>query len=1024
MAATSEALWRLLPDVRAHERRRFLFFASLSGLVSMAQTLGLVGAESLFLARFGAERLPEPFIAASLLTVAGSIAYAAVVGNTRNDDLFVAMLLGVVLWLVGASFGLSWNLRWVLPALYCLYYLLQAVFVNHLYTFAVDYFDSAASKRLFPLFTISASIGGTLGGALGAAVAGGLGPIYLIPGWALLYAVCMVLLRLFRRPLRRWGPLALEEADETSVEGIQGALRYLRSSRLGRWLVLSALGMVVSLFVAQYLYSAIFVEAFPDPETLAAFLGLYLAVTNAVEIGLGFLLTPWLIRRYGVASANLLHPTLTALSFAALAFRPGLVSASLARMNRELVDNATGFPIRTLVYNAMPMRLRGRMRAFLEGIVVYAGMSGAGLLLLLVGRPDPLWLCAAGAAAALVFLGANVAVRRAYLRALVGQLRTGSLDLADIGDEIGSWEAQRLADLWQSMVRDETGRPSRPLLEMIPNLARRGIVEPLLRETRHPSPEVRRSCLLALAPLPGEAIDEALVAGMQDSVPAVRLAALRGAARRPRPSSRLDLCARRLVEDPAPEVRAEAASRAGAAGLAVLREMATSSDGATATSALRAAPAGILAEALARVGDPSPAIRAAALEAASRMSQEPPFEEAELARLARDPHPAVRRAALLLLANLESDKTRMALAGALADESSEVAATAETLLGALGEEGVEIAASQLHSENERAVEAALRVLAAAGSRELLYTTLRERVRELWALVFSFQKLPPPDSIAARFLRMAYEDAMLRCRRLAFRNLELLTERSIIRKVDRMLRAASSRSRGDALEVLSNLGDREAAQLLVLLHDHGPLRDKQRSLERWISLPGSTELVLEASLRSEHRFVRLGARALVADVDGPLLEEEVMERLLAMKEVPLFSQLSLEQLEAVLRITEEREYLAGELIFREGDPGGKLYLLIEGTVQVYKSFGEPGEQLLSTLPAITYFGEMAILDDAPRSASVVAGTASRVLTLGGGDLKELIVHMPEISFEIFRILTLRVRSAEARLSAVAQGGSDA
>ena len=71
-------------------------------------------------------------------------------------------------------------------------------------------------------------------------------------------------------------------------------------------------------------------------------------------------------------------------------------------------------------------------------------------------------------------------------------------------------------------------------------------------------------------------------------------------------------------------------------------------------------------------------------------------------------------------------------------------------------------------------------------------------------------------------------------------------------------------------------------------------------------------------------------------------------------------------------------------------------------------------MLSTMQAVSYIGEMATLDDEPRSATVVAADASRLLRLEGSSLKELILQMPEISFEIFRILTARVRVAEERL----------
>ncbi len=1011
MPAPSHPFWRLLPDVRGHERQRFVFFGGLLLLVSVAQTLGLMGAESLFLARFGAERLPVVFIAASLTTVVGSVLYAARVGQARNDNLFVQMLAGTALVLGAAAAATITGVDAVIPALFCFYFLFQAVFLNHFLTFAVDYFDSSASKRLFPLFTIGASLGGAAGGAIGVLIARGPGPAYLVAAWAGVFAASAVLVRLARRRLRRWGPLDLEEADETSVEGIQGALRYLRTSPLGRALVLSALGMVLALFVAQYLYSQIFVRAFPDPADLATFFGIYLALTNVVEIAIGLTITPWLIRRLGVASSNLIHPVLTFFSYGGLALNPGLATGIAARVNKELIDNAMGFPVRSLVYNAMPVRLRGRMRAFLEGIVVYAGMSGAGVLLLLMGRPDPTVLCAAGASAAVVFLLANLLARREYVRSLVGQLRTGRLDLSDIGDEIGDWEAAKLAELWEEMLRGEGARPSRSLLDIIPHLAQRGIVAPLLRETSHPSPEVRRACVAALASADSDQVDAALEVALADSDASVRLAALRATLRR-RPGE-LSSAARALLHDPSPEIRAEACVHAGGQGLALLREMIGSDDPGAVRAALGAAPATLLEAVSRRARDSDPGIRAAALEACARVAVDAPLPEEECLASARDPDARVRRATLLLLAKLGSEKALAALAGALADPAPEVAATAQTLLGGLGEEGVEAALPQLHSEVERAVERALGALAMAGAREQLSQHLRESVRQLWYDVSAFQRLPAGSGIADRFLQASYQDAMMRNRRIAFRVLELLEDPTVIGKVERSLRHASTRLRGDALEVLSNLGDRIAAQLLVLLHEGGTLADKIRAVERLVAVPRSSEDVIDASLRSHLRFVRMGARALTAAAGQSPPEEDTMIRLLALKQVPLFSQLSLEQLDAVLRIATEEEYTANEVIFHEGDPGGVLYVLIEGSVHIYKDYGATSQRLLNTLPEGSYFGEMAILDDEPRSAAAVSATASRLLCLEGASLKELILQMPRISFEIFRVLTARVRAAEAR-----------
>ncbi len=155
---------------------------------------------------------------------------------------------------------------------------------------------------------------------------------------------------------------------------------------------------------------------------------------------------------------------------------------------------------------------------------------------------------------------------------------------------------------------------------------------------------------------------------------------------------------------------------------------------------------------------------------------------------------------------------------------------------------------------------------------------------------------------------------------------------------------------------------------------------------------------------------MGARA--CDLPpGESPEEEIMERLLALKEISLFKDLSLDQLEAVHQITTEVEYLSGEVIVREGDPGDQLYLLLEGRVRVFKNYGSSNEDELRDLTAGSYFGEMAILGGGERLATIVTLERSHLVSLDGDSLRELLIQMPDISFEIFRVLVDRVRAAE-------------
>jgi HEAT repeat protein len=572
--------------------------------------------------------------------------------------------------------------------------------------------------------------------------------------------------------------------------------------------------------------------------------------------------------------------------------------------------------------------------------------------------------------------------------------------------------------LWEQLLIDEGSRPSRSLLQLVPELAARGIVAPLVRAASHPNPDVRRTSLNALVTTGREIALGPVALALDDPDASVRLAALRGLVRLHPDPKFLATRVRDLLEDPDPQVRAEAALQAGEEGLARLAAMIRERDPETAAAALRVAGEPLLPAALERARDEDCAIRAAALECLARIAPAPPLECAEVLEELASPDPRVRRAAVLLLANLPEDKAQAGISAALADRALEVQFTAESVLSSLGDAAIDTVLPQLRSESERAIEAALRVVAASGSqrtRELLTSELRHRVGRLWHHLVGLQHLPQDDSLGARFLRVAHEDAVRRNRRFAFRILALLENQAIISRVEKALQFGGGLARGDALEVLSNLGDRESARLLVVMHEEGPLEERYRSVAGLLEVPGTPEELAQASLRDEVGWIRLGARA-IGGAPGVAPDEETkMERLLALKQVPLFASLSLDQLEAVHQITREATYLSGETIVREGDPGGELYLLLEGTVQAWKNHGTPRASCLNTISAISYFGEMAILDDEPRSATVVAVDRARLLSLDGRSLKELIHQMPEISFEIFRELTSRVRAAEKRLA---------
>lgn len=132
----------------------------------------------------------------------------------------------------------------------------------------------------------------------------------------------------------------------------------------------------------------------------------------------------------------------------------------------------------------------------------------------------------------------------------------------------------------------------------------------------------------------------------------------------------------------------------------------------------------------------------------------------------------------------------------------------------------------------------------------------------------------------------------------------------------------------------------------------------------------------------------------------------IERVLCLRRVPIFQQLAPEDLQRLADVAEERLFPPGEYLCREGDVGEELFILVEGRVRVVKA-ANGATRTLRQLQAGDYIGELAILRQQPRSASVIAeGGSVRVLAIGGPALKAILSDRPEVALSMLTSLAER------------------
>lgn len=145
---------------------------------------------------------------------------------------------------------------------------------------------------------------------------------------------------------------------------------------------------------------------------------------------------------------------------------------------------------------------------------------------------------------------------------------------------------------------------------------------------------------------------------------------------------------------------------------------------------------------------------------------------------------------------------------------------------------------------------------------------------------------------------------------------------------------------------------------------------------------------------------------------PVTNLDPSQRLMVLKTVPLWGEIeSAEQLQHLAASVEPVRFSANQVIFHQGEIGHLLYILVTGRVQV-----QVGDLFLEELGPGSYFGEMALVDARPRSATAVALEASECWVLSETQFHQLLRRSPEVAIAMLQMLSRRIRHLNHLFSA--------
>jgi len=416
-----------------------------------------------------------------------------------------------------------------------------------------------------------------------------------------------------------------------------------------------------------------------------------------------------------------------------------------------------------------------------------------------------------------------------------------------------------------------------------------------------------------------------------------------------------------------------------------------------------------------------------------------------------DPIPVIRRDAIPVAVLLGDDAVYEIIAKHLADEDARVRKAASESLKQAWAKSRSAVLHILETMDEIALTAALDAIP-PGDEEVLLPLRGYIQREVSNIRYyrSMIESVPQKGRATVLLVEALNHRESSCEERLMKAIGLFGNARALDLIRKSLKAGDASTRAAALEALETLGDKRITRDVLPILDRGGvfLKDKDEKMDivrvveillaqddPWVRALG-TYVVHELKLTSfvpelrkllydPEPLVQDAARSSIARMDGTVIMKPIknlktlktlsaLDRILLLREVPIFSQLEPVDLEKIADIAEEQLFSNQSLLCSEGEAGNTMFIITSGKVDVIKKTGNR-ESVLATRASGEFAGEMAILESAPRSATLKAQGDVRVLIIDGDAFNTILLDRPEVAVSMLRHMSTRVRELNEKVS---------
>lgn len=1002
-----------LLKVRPDEGRLVILAALLFACIQAGQGMGDNAASALFLLRFGVDFLPYMYIAAGALTLLITMAYSAGLGRYEKGQFFLRLIAAFAVLLIIERAAILLSFPFLYPVLWLTITCMAMILGTLVWNVAGEVCDARQAKRLFPLFTSAGILGSVLGNAITGFIAKLLGTDNLLLLYAALLGISFYLIKNIA------GSYFRKEKNFRSrsslLDDLRGGFDFVRNSPLMRLIAYSSILFSVLFFAIAFPFNKVVTASFPDDVAVAGFFGLFNSITTAVTFFVSLFLANRIYTRLGIINGVFLMPLTYVLCFAVFAGSYNLNGAVIARFAQLVILAGIAGTAWNALFNVVPSQKRGQVLAFNNGVPSQIGVALSGVLLIIADKVFTVQqIFLMGTLLALVCGFFVWRMRATYAQALVEALRAGRLEVFSANEAAFSGfqgDAAALQVATQAL-QDPKATTRRLAAEILGRMQAASAIPALTHELFDPDPDVRVSIMEALGNLRAISALDKIIAQLDEPDEQVRKHALSMIAKlETQVSSALsEKLIHILNNDPAIAVQAQAATTlatlgAGEWAMPSLMIWLYSKDEPTRLAALRT------------IGQAAPHFKI-------------PLESKPLLSALEDSSGSIRRAAAFALSNFPDIAVSKALVTLLHDPDESVRSAAAEVLRQRGDESRQLVLELIESDSA-AVDSALDALT-PGQPETL-APLREYVRReiirAKALRSELVSLPLSGR-AINFLRDRLRVQISMCEARLIRTVGLFGDVQTMELIRKSMNGMNLENRAAALEALETIGDKQLARDIVSLLEEEPAKlDLANvigilltSTDPWLRImavrtapslglrvfiPVLHRLKSEAdSLLQEAAFEALCEFGEVPPMDT-LNTVSILERILLLREIPIFADLSPEDLKRVAEIAREEWYPQNTAIFRQGDEGDMMFVIVDGNLQIIRTVNGADQVLAQRGPG-DFVGEMAIIESAPRSATLLTKTDVRVLAIDGETFKGILRERPDVSFAVLRSVSRRLR----------------